>query len=201
MDAFRRVAGIAAVMLADNVDTDIIFPAHFLLITARDGLGVYAFHDRAPARTCAQIREGAAAVLIAGANFGCGSSREQAVWALRDCGIRAIVAPSFGEIFAAKCLRNGLLPITLAADDVRALAERETSGAQVAVDLVAMTITVGDDAPIVFGTSATARLALISGRDETDDILNDHGAAIAAFEVRQKRLQSWLYAGEETHDR
>ncbi len=195
------MTGRAAVLLEDNVDTDIIFPARFLLITARDGLGVYAFHDRAGEPALARVRERAAVVLVAGANFGCGSSREQAVWALRDCGIRVVVAPSFGEIFASNCLRNGLLPVTLAVDAVQALADRATDGAQVTVDLVARAITTADDAPIAFDVPAAARLALINGWDETDLILAGHGAAIAAFEARQQRLQPWLYTAGAPHDR
>ncbi|WP_245991769.1 3-isopropylmalate dehydratase small subunit [Blastomonas fulva] len=128
MHPFTRLTGLAASLAEDNVDTDVIYPARFLTITAREGLGDYAFADRA-------FRPGGAPVLVAGANFGCGSSREQAVWALLGCGVRCIIAASFGEIFAGNCIRNGVLPVTLDAAQVAVLHRAADAGATFTIDL------------------------------------------------------------------
>lgn len=121
---FTTVSGRAAAMREDNFDTDIIFPARFLLITAKAGLGEYAFHDRRFASDGSKV-EGYvlndppfadAPVIIAGANFGSGSSREQAVWALLGLGVRTVISSSFGEIFQSNCMRNGIVPIVLPKD-------------------------------------------------------------------------------------
>eukprot|EP01037_Dinobryon_pediforme_P039458 gene39458-48079_t len=150
MTPFTTLSGMAAPLPEENVDTDIIFPARFLLITARAGLGRYAFHDR---RFDAQGEEIAdfvlnrapwrdAPILLAAANFGSGSSREQAVWALLGQGITCVIAPSFGEIFYGNCFRNGVLPIVLPADLVAALTQRAAAGETFAIDLAAKTLRV-----------------------------------------------------------
>ncbi len=117
MDPFTRVTAAVASLPDRDIDTDIIFPARFLLITEKIGLGRYAFYDRRLQEGVEQsdfpLQPGGCAIVVAGNNFGCGSSREQAVWALTDLGVRCIIAPSFGEIFQANCYRNGLLPISL----------------------------------------------------------------------------------------
>ncbi|TPG49417.1 3-isopropylmalate dehydratase small subunit [Sphingomonas glacialis] len=201
MTPFTTLSGTAAPLPEENVDTDIIFPARFLLITARAGLGRYAFHDR---RFDAQGAEIAgfvlnrapwrdAPILLAGANFGSGSSREQAVWALLGQGITCVIAPSFGEIFYGNCFRNGVLPIRLPTALVTALTERATAGERFAIDLEAQTLRVGDDPPIAFEVGAEQRLALLNGWDETALILNASSDDITAFEARQKTLQPWLY--------
>lgn len=201
MTPFTTLAGVAIPLPEENVDTDIIFPARFLLITARAGLGRYAFHDRRFAADGAEIADFVlnrapwrdAPILLAGANFGSGSSREQAVWALVGQGISCIIAPSFGEIFYGNCFRNGVLPVVLPADVVAALTPRARAGERFAVDLDTQTLTVGGDAPIAFAVGAEQRLALLNGWDETALILNAQGGAIAAFETRQKTVQPWLY--------
>ena len=123
MEPFTRLSSRAAPLPQDNVDTDIILPARFLLITEKRGLGQYAFLEWREAGTFVldQPSWQGAQVLVAGDNFGCGSSREHAPWALLDLGIRAIVAPGFGEIFRANMLRNGMLPVTLPEDERHAL--------------------------------------------------------------------------------
>lgn len=156
MEPFVRLDAVAAPLAGDNVDTDIIFPARFLLLMEREGLGRYAFHDR---RFDGADRERPdfvlnrppfrdAGILIAGANFGCGSSREQAVWALRGFGIRCVIAPGFGEIFLGNCYKNGVLPIVLAAETVAALALVASAGSRFVVDLVAMTLSVEGRPPL-----------------------------------------------------
>lgn len=200
---FTTLSGAATPMPEDNIDTDIIFPARFLLITARAGLGHYAFHDRRYDADGAELAEyilnrepfRSAPILIAGANFGSGSSREQAVWALLGMGVRCVIAPSFGEIFHANCQRNGVLPITLPAqtvDDLMAVADK---GATLDIDLPAQTVTSGN-AIIPFDIALERKEALIHGWDETSGILNRFAAPIAAFEAAQRATQPWLYPEE-----
>ncbi|MBC2669872.1 3-isopropylmalate dehydratase small subunit [Novosphingobium piscinae] len=200
-EPFTTVHGRAAALREDNIDTDIIFPARFLLITAREGLGRYAFHDRRFAGDGQAIagfvyndpRFRAAPVLVAGANFGSGSSREQAVWALHGLGVRAVIAPGFGEIFHGNCLRNGIVPILLGREVVTALMDRAEAGLAFTVDLAAQTLTVTGEDPIPFAIPRERRLALLNGWDETDQVINTHGADIAAFEAWQRRTQPWLH--------
>ncbi len=206
MIPFTSVSGTAAPLPEENVDTDIIFPARFLLITERHGLGRYAFHDR---RFDADGQEIAAFVLnrapwrqspilIAGANFGSGSSREQAVWALLGQGIRCIVAPSFGEIFYGNCFRNGVLPIILLPELLAMFTAAAEQQRTFVVDLETQTICVDGDRPLPFAINPEQRLALLNGWDETDMILNARGTEIAVFEERQRRIQPWLYELEGT---
>lgn len=201
---FTRVQGRAAAVPEENVDTDIIFPARFLLITAREGLGRYAFHDRRFSADGGEIADFVlnrpdfrdAPIIVAGANFGSGSSREQAVWALLGQGIKAVIAPSFGEIFHANCLRNGILPVTLPESDVARLMVAASAGEIFAVDLDAQTVTVAGLPPLGFAIPPERKLALRNGWDETDQIVHQHGADIAAFETAQRTRQPWLYAKE-----
>lgn len=186
MEPFCTLTGQAASLREDNIDTDVIFPARFLTITARDGLGAYAFCDR-------DIRLQGTPVLVAGANFGCGSSREQAVWALMGTGVRCVIAASFGEIFAGNCIRNGMLPLTLdpaAIDRLHAAAE---AGESFAIDLERCTVQAGNGPGYSFAIAEPQRQALLNGWDETAAILAKDGALIAAFEERQRHIQPWLY--------
>lgn len=189
MEPFRQIIGNAASLPEDNVDTDIIFPARFLTITAREGLGDYAFKDR-------DFDPAGAVVLVAGENFGCGSSREQAVWALMGAGLRCIVAPSFGDIFAANCRRNGVLPVVVPKGDVARLHELASAGNAFAVDLQTQTLAVTGALTLSFPIEEKHRLSLLNGWDETAAILARDGDAIAAFEARQRQDQPWLYEGE-----
>lgn len=199
---FTTVTGRAAAMGEDNIDTDIIFPARFLLITARAGLGDYAFHDRRFAADGSEIpgyvlndpRFRNPAIVVAGANFGSGSSREQAVWAMWGLGIRAVVSSSFGEIFQSNCLRNGIVPIVLPEPEIATLMESAERGAFFTVDLEAQQLAVEGRAPLTFSIPAERRLALLNGWDETDQIVNQYSADIEAFELRQRVSQPWLYA-------
>lgn len=201
MTPFSTLTGIAAPLIEDNIDTDVIYPARFLLITAREGLGAYAFHDRMVDAEGARVDDfifnrepwDTASILIAGANFGSGSSREQAVWALLGRGIRCVIAPSFGEIFYANCFRNGVLPIRLSPDQIGILAERARCVAQIKIDLPAQQICASGIAPIPFDIAPDRKQALLNGWDETAILLNNFGDAIAAFETRQQAEQPWLY--------
>lgn len=196
---FVRMTGVAAALLEDHIDTDIIFPARYLLLMEREGLGDYLFGDRRRTASGEIINEfvlnrspyDSATILFAGENFGCGSSREQAVWALADFGIRCIVAPSFGEIFQANCARSGVLAVQLPVDAVRRLAER-SAGSMTTVDLPEQVIRAGDEA-IPFQIKASLKESLLNGWDDTDILLAKHATAIDLFEERQRQIQPWLY--------
>lgn len=201
MTPFTTVSGHAAAMPEENIDTDIIFPARFLLLTSREGLGQHAFHDR---RYHADGSEVAGYVLntepfrsppviVAGANFGSGSSREQAVWAIHGLGVRAVIAPALGEIFHNNCLRNGIVPIILPPEQVAGMLASAAAGVQFTVDLQAQVVTVGNAAPIPFDIAPERRLALLNGWDETDLVLARFADDIAAFEAGQRKIQPWLY--------
>lgn len=201
---FTAVSGRAAAMREDNIDTDIIFPARFLLITAKAGLGEYAFHDRRFSSDGSKV-EGYvlndslfanAPVIVAGANFGSGSSREQAVWALYGLGVRAVVAPSFGEIFQSNCLRNGIVPIALDEAQVTRLMDLAEAGAEFTIDLESQQLAVDCSTLATFAIAPERRLALLNGWDETDQILNQFSGDIEAFEVRQRQSQPWLHTKE-----
>jgi 3-isopropylmalate/(R)-2-methylmalate dehydratase small subunit len=199
MTPFHRLTGRAAPLLEDGIDTDVIFPARYLLLLDIAGLRRHAFHDRRYTPEGAErtdfvlnrpeLRD--APILLAGQNFGSGSSREQAVWCLADFGIRCIIAVSFGDIFAANCVNNGVLPIVLPRETISALAE---TAAELAIDLEAQTITPVDGAPICFDIAPQAREALLRGRDATRTILASQGEAILAFEARHRTAQPWLFA-------
>jgi len=153
-----RVSGPAVLLARDDIDTDQIIPARFLTTTAKDGLGDCLFADwRARG-----LALGRGAVLAAGRNFGCGSSREHAVWALWGWGFRAVIAPSFADIFRQNALKNGLLPIAL---DVAV-----EDGAEVVVDLEAQAVTVGG-ARHGFEIDPFARTCLLAGQDELGYLL------------------------------
>jgi 3-isopropylmalate dehydratase small subunit len=202
MQPFTRLQSKAINLPERDVDTDIIFPARFLLITDKDGLGRYAFYERRydgdgaprPDFPLNQARNAGAQILVVGANFGCGSSREHAVWALEGLGVRCIISDSFGEIFYSNCFKSGVLPVVVAAPVLADLAARAERGEVLAVDLKQQSITVEGGAAIAFETEEWRRQALLNGWDEVTTILNTKGDAIAAFETAQRRSSSWLYA-------
>ena len=130
---------------------------------------------------------------MAGANFGMGSSREQAVWSLLGQRIRCIIAPSFGEIFYANCFRNGVLPIIFSQDKIAALAADATDGKRMTVDLASLKLSVAGRKAVTFTVSDEQRQALLNGWDETALILNGQGGAIDAFERKQRHSQPWLH--------
>ena len=199
MIPFTTLTSIAVPMADENIDTDIIVPARFLLITEKKGLGRTAFYERRydsagairPEFPLNQPRFDGAQILIAGANFGCGSSREHAPWALADLGFRAIFAPSFGEIFASNTVKNAMLAGRV--NDVAPLLAEAEAGRPLAVDLAARTVTLSDGRAIPFAIDDGAREMLLNGWDEIDTILTRHGADIATFEQAQRATQPWLW--------
>lgn len=199
MTPFRSVTAPALWLPEDRVDTDILFPARFLLIMEKRGLGQYLCYDRRFATDGSALPNPFDApgerpqILLAGKDFGSGSSREQAVWALADYGIRCVVAESLGEIFAANCLRNGVLAITLPYAALVALAALAEAGA-LTVDLPAQRI--GRDATwISFDVPASTKERLLDGLDEVEHILRTASADLTVFEARQRAVQPWLYEG------
>jgi 3-isopropylmalate dehydratase small subunit len=201
MERFKRLVSRAAPMPAADIDTDIIFPARFLLITEKVGLGVYAFYDRrygpdgrdAPEFVLNQPRYRGAKILICGDNFGCGSSREQAPWALRDLGVTCLISTRFGEIFRANCFKNAMLPIVLPPEPWAELLHRAEAGFELDVDLTTCTIGAPDMDPVAFEVEPARREALLEGWDEIALTLRKDADAIATFERRQRLSQPWLY--------
>jgi 3-isopropylmalate dehydratase small subunit len=204
MESFTRLTARAAPLPAANVDTDIIFPARFLLITAKKGLGRYAFYEwrygpdgKARADFVLNRKDfQGAEILVAGDNFGCGSSREQAPWALRDLGVRCVISTSFGEIFFANCFKNGMLPVVVTAERLQALMADAEAGVPIEVDLEAQQVRRGDGEVIPFEVEPWRRDALLNGWDEIAIVLNQDGETIAAFERSQRAAKPWLYQGE-----
>jgi 3-isopropylmalate/(R)-2-methylmalate dehydratase small subunit len=195
MTPLRRIESPVIPLLEDRVDTDVIYPARFLLLMQRDGLADTLFRDRRftiddrpiPGSPFDDPALAGAQVLLAGEDFGCGSSREQAVWALYDFGIRCVIARSFGEIFAANALRNGMLTLALPADAIA----RITEAGRIAIELEARTLRAGGFEAVIDIPEAS-RERLLGGWDEIDMIQRE-GAAIAEYETRQRRTQPWLY--------
>jgi len=204
MTPFTTLRSVAAPMPDADIDTDIIFPARFLLLTQKAGLGPQAFHDLRfdadgqprPGFVLNQPRWAGAQILVAGPNFGCGSSREQAPWALADLGLRCLIAPGFGEIFEANCINNGLLPVRLpSAAHAQVMAVAQAAG-PLAVDLAAQQITLPDGQLLRFALPAHQREALLQGWDGVDRILAEQTPAIVAFEQQQRLSQPWLWLAD-----
>lgn len=195
--------GRAALMLEDGVDTDVIFPARFLLQMDKEGLGQFLFADRRAAYS-ADAAESFAfplegerpAMILAGAAFGSGSSREHAAWALADYGIRAVIAPDFGEIFASNAPRSGLAALRLDAQAIAALAEQVTDG-ELAIDLEAKTLIAPDGTVYQVDLPEQDRLSLINGWDQIDMIDAMHGADIDAFEEAYRQRRQWAIPAVE----
>jgi 3-isopropylmalate/(R)-2-methylmalate dehydratase small subunit len=156
-------------LAADDVDTDQIIPARFLTATTREGMGRHLFADWPPAAGIRAAPVRTPRVLLAGRNFGCGSSREHAPWALVDAGFRAVVARSFADIFRANALKNGLLPVALAGDAWEALAARGP-GARLTIDLASGSVG-WDGGAAAFVVDPFARLCLLEGTDELGYLL------------------------------
>ncbi len=205
MTPFGRISSHAVWIRENHIDTDVIFPARFLLIMDRDGLDKHLFFDRRFDRDGAPVADHpidapeaqGAQVLIAGDGFGCGSSREQAVWALGSHGFRVIIAPGFGEIFAANCLKNGLLPIVVPEIEAERLGMAASQGAVFDVCLDDMHLRVDGEAVTRLTLGERQREAMINGWDETDLLLREDGDHIKAFEARHRIEQPWLYVNSQ----
>ena len=188
MQPFTTLTSIVAPLIRDNVDTDTIIPSREMKSTGRTGLadGLFAPWRYAGARTPdpAFVLNAVpdAQILASGANFGCGSSREHAVWALAEWGIRAVIAESFAPIFRNNCIRNGVLPVVLAKDAIADIA-----GHEVTIDLPAQVV-----AGYRFEIDAEAKAMLVEGLDAIDLTLK-HADAIAAFHQRDRDARPWVY--------
>ena len=212
MNPFTTHTGLAVPLDRANVDTDQIIPKQFLKSIRRSGFGPNLFDEwryldvGQPGQDCAtrplnpgfvlnQPRYAGASVLLARANFGCGSSREHAPWALAEYGIRAIVARSFADIFFNNSFKNGLLPIVLADDEVEALFAQcaATEGYALAIDLQAQTVTRPDGAQHHFEVDAFRKHCLLHGLDDIGLTLR-HVDAIRAFEAKHHAAQPWVFA-------
>ena len=187
MKAVQRVAGRALPLDRENVDTDQIIPAHWLKQIGRTGYGAGLFEAwRAdPAFVLNDTRYAGARILIAGANFGSGSSREHAAWALQEAGFDAVIAPRVGDIFRTNALKNGLVPVELRADEVMRLmrAVQERPALEIAIDVADLTVraeAIGFVA--AFALDASARLRLMDGLDEIARTIK-HDAEIASYEA------------------
>jgi len=202
MSGFNRLQSVAAPLPESDIDTDVIFPARFLLLIHRSGLAQYLFHERRhqPASRPFVLDISPfdkAEILVTGPNFGCGSSREQAVWALADFGIRCIIAPSFGEIFHANCFRNALLPVVLEPAAHARVMAAASKGMMATVDLDIQQIELPGEQPIAFAVDAYRRRALLLGLDEIGGILADDASDISAFEAKQRSATPWLQLNRE----
>ncbi|MFV3073781.1 3-isopropylmalate dehydratase small subunit [Niveispirillum fermenti] len=202
MEKFVQLTGVAAPLRLMNVDTDMIIPADYLKTIKRTGLGAGLFAsmrlkdgEEIPDFVLNKQAYRQARILIAGDNFGCGSSREHAPWALADFGIRCIIAPSFADIFFNNCFKNGILPIRLPTELVDKLMGAADNGANAVftVDLEAQQITLPDGEKIGFDVEPFRRQCLLNGWDDIGLTLRN-ADAIDAFEGKSKDGQPWLWA-------
>jgi len=199
MDSFIVLSGVAASLPMVNVDTDMIMPKQFLKTIKRTGLGKATFFDmrydenelERPEFILNQSPFRSTKILIAGKNFGCGSSREHAPWGLLDFGIRCIIAPSFADIFYSNCFKNGILCVVLPQEQVDALS-KQANGAEFTVDLERMEITAPNDSITPFELDPIRRHNMLNGLDDIALTLQRIDK-IKAFESKQKVQQPWLY--------
>ena len=202
MEKFTKLTGTAAPLPMVNVDTDKIIPKQFLKTIARTGLAAGLFydlrHDEAGNKLDGFVLDRApydqAKILIAGDNFGCGSSREHAPWALLDFGIRCVIAPSFADIFYNNCFKNGILPIKLPKAEVEALLAdaQDSENPVLTVDLATQRIHRPNGAVVAFDVDPFRKECLVAGLDEIGLTLQK-AAGIDGFEAAQRQSQPWLY--------
>lgn len=200
MDKFRQVRGPAAALLQPNIDTDVIVRIERLGTIARDRLGEYAFESLrydgerhpVPGFPFNQPAFAHAPILLAGRNFGCGSSREGAVWALAGLGVRCVLAPGFGDIFFNNCFQNGVLPIRLGQEEIDLLARQCAGGAHLLVDLEAQRIVAPDGQAIAFEVDPRRREALLDGLDDIEQTLRQD-AAIRAWQQKDRQERPWVW--------
>lgn len=212
MKAFTQIKGVACPLDRANVDTDAIIPKQFLKSIKRSGFGPYLFDEwrytnyGEPGMDCStrplnkdfllnQARYQGAQVLLARDNFGCGSSREHAPWAIEDFGFRVIIAPSFADIFFSNCYKNGILPIVASPKMVDQLfkACEATEGYSLNVDLPSQTVTLPSGETFTFDITPHRKHCLLNGLDEIGLTLV-HAEEIKAFEKKHQQSQPWLFA-------
>ncbi|SMX46589.1 3-isopropylmalate dehydratase small subunit [Actibacterium lipolyticum] len=201
MDKFEKITGIAAPMPLVNIDTDMIIPKVFLKTIKRSGLGVNLFDEMRFDREGNEIPDFVlnkpqyrdAEVLVAGDNFGCGSSREHAPWAIKDFGIRCVISTSFADIFYNNCFKNGILPIVLPQEQVDVLMQDAEKGAnaRMTVDLESQEITTSDGQVFPFEVDAFRKHCLINGLDDIG-LTMEKSASIDRFESAAQVARPWV---------
>ncbi len=200
MDKFTTLTGVAAPMPLVNIDTDMIIPKQFLKTIQRSGLGKNLFDEmrfdqdgnEIPDFVLNQPAYRNAEIIVAGDNFGCGSSREHAPWALLDFGIRCVISTSFADIFYNNCFKNGILPVVLPPEAVEALMDdaRKGSNARITVDLEAQTVTGSDGTAYGFEIDSFKKHCLLNGLDDIGLTMAKE-TAISAFEKRASAERPW----------
>ena len=201
MEKFETLTGVAAPLPLINVDTDMIIPKQFLKTIKRSGLGVNLFDEmrydgdgsEIPDFVLNQPQYREAEILVAGENFGCGSSREHAPWAIRDFGIRCVIASSFADIFHNNCFKNGILPVTLPQEQVDILmadAERG-SNARITVDLENQTVTASDGTSFSFEIDPFKKRCLLEGLDDIG-LTMEKADLVDDFERRSAAERPWV---------
>ena len=199
MQKFNTLKAIAAPLNIQNVDTDMIIPKQFLTTIKRTGLGEGLFYEMRYDINGKKIEDFVlhqkpythANILVSGENFGCGSSREHAPWALNDFGIRCIIAPSFADIFYNNCFKNGMLPIRLPQEEIDQLMKVAERGEQIEVNLPEQKIRFGNS-EISFDVDGTSKHNLLNGLDDIGLTL-ERAPQINNFEDKQKQTNNWLY--------
>jgi 3-isopropylmalate/(R)-2-methylmalate dehydratase small subunit len=200
MDKFTTLTGVAAPMPLVNIDTDMIIPKQFLKTIQRSGLGKNLFDEMRFTQDGAEIPDfvlnqpayRSAQILVAGDNFGCGSSREHAPWALLDFGIRCVISTSFADIFFNNCFKNGILPVVLPQEAVDALMDdaRKGANARITVDLDSQTVTASDGTTFKFEVDAFKKHCLMNGLDDIGLTL-EKATAIDSYEAKNATLRPW----------
>jgi len=195
MEPIQQVSGRAYPWGAKNIDTDIIIPAHWLKTTTREGLGKGAFETvRAePGNLFDDPRYAGAPILVMGENFGCGSSREHAAWALADMGIKAVIAPSFSDIFSGNAFKNGIVTVVLPQEAIDRLVQVATAN-NITVDLETMTVTTDFQDRFTFEMDPFRRDCLMQGLDEIGMTLAQD-TAISKFESAAAHERPWIAVG------
>ena len=201
MDKFEKFTGVAAPMPLVNIDTDMIIPKVFLKTIKRSGLGVNLFDEMRYDREGNEIADFVlnkpayrqAEIIVAGDNFGCGSSREHAPWALLDFGIRCVISTSFADIFFNNCFKNGILPIVLPQEVVDVLMDdaRKGANARMTVDLENQTVTTSDGQSFAFEVDAFRKHCLLNGLDDIGLTL-EKVSAIDTFEKTAAQARPWV---------
>ncbi len=202
MEKFTKLTGVAAPMPLVNIDTDMIIPKQFLKTIKRTGLGANLFDEMRFDREGNEIEDfvlnqsayRGAEILVAGDNFGCGSSREHAPWALLDFGIRCVISTSFADIFYNNCFKNGILPIVVSPEDHEKLMDDAERGANatLTVDLESQTITGPDGGEIGFEVDAFKKHCLLNGLDDIGLTLESAASSIDSFEAEMGTKRPWV---------